>query len=126
MNKLDHRIPTEFVGRYTAEGNASINAGSVRNLIAKRTVMSFILKRDQNHGSLHRRKREKVKEVTERGRKEMTEKEAEVKVWRGEEKNQRTEDLSLHIRLEQGLIESQRVTDSLKIVKTRKNEMKGN
>ena len=56
----------------------------------------------------------------------MTEIEAEVKVWRREEKNQRTKDLSLHIRTEQGLIESQIVTDSLKIVKTRKNEMKGN
>ena len=114
MKKLDHSIPTEFVGRCTAEENVSTNAGSVRNLIAKRTAMSSTLKRDQNHGSLHRSKREKVKEVTERGRKEMTEKEAEVKVWRGEEKNQRTEDLSLHIRLEQGLIGSQTVTDILK------------
>ena len=65
------------------------------------------------------KKKGKVKEVTEIGRKGMTEKEAEVKVWRREEKNQRTKDLSLHIRPEQGLIES------LQIVKMRKNEIKG-
>ena len=56
----------------------------------------------------------------------MTEKEAEVKVWRREEKKQKTKDLRLHIRPEQGLIESQIVTDSLKIVKMRKNEMRRN
>ena len=80
VNQLDHSILTEFVGRYTAEENVSINAGSVRNLIAKRTVTCFIRSRDQNRRSLHQRKRKKVEEETEKGRKEMTEKEAKLEV----------------------------------------------
>ena len=75
--------------------------------------MNSILKRDLNRGSLHQRRKEKGKEVTEKGRKEMTERGQEAKVWR-REKNQRTEELSLHIRQEQGLIGSQTVTDLLK------------
>ena len=80
VNKLDHSILTEFVGRYTAEGNASINAGSVRNLIEKRTVSFFIRKRGQNRGPLHQRKRKKVEEEKEKGHKELTEKEAKLEV----------------------------------------------
>ena len=81
MNYLDHSIlPIKFVGRSTEEESVSINAVSVRNLIEKRTAKFFNRKRGQNRGPLHQRKRTKVEEEKEKGRKELTEKEVKLEV----------------------------------------------
>ena len=80
VNYLDHSIPIKFVGRSTEEESVSINAVSVSNLIEKRTATFFIRKRGQNRGPLHQRKRTKVEEEKEKGRKELTEKEVKLEV----------------------------------------------